>query len=55
VNVIFTFDSLTFDGKNIPEDKFLQMQYVEVSEWKDKEAAKEWLELYDEHKNQNWQ
>jgi len=55
VNVVFTFDSLTFDGKNIPEAKFLQMRYVEVSEWKDKEAAKEWLELYDEHKNQKWQ
>lgn len=55
VNVLFTFDSLTFDGKNLPETTFLQNRYVEVSEWKDKQAAKEWLVLYDEHKKNNWQ
>ncbi|WP_026450653.1 hypothetical protein [Aequorivita capsosiphonis] len=55
VNVLFTFDSLTFDGKNIPEVEFLQNRYVEVSEWKDKQAAKEWLVLYDEYKNNQWQ
>lgn len=55
VNVIFTFDSLSFDGKNVPEAEFLQTRYVEVSEWKDKEAAKEWLGLYNEHKNNKWQ
>jgi len=55
VNVLFTFDSLTFDGKNIPESQFLQTRYVDVSEWKDVEAAKEWLELYQEHKNKKWQ
>ena len=46
VNVVFTFDSLTFDGKNVPEAEFLQKRYVEISDWKDKEAAKEWLVLY---------
>lgn len=55
VNVVFTFDSLTFDGKNVPEAEFLQKRYVEISDWKDKEAAKEWLVLYNEHKNNQWQ
>ena len=55
VNVVFTFDSLTFDGKNVPEEEFLQKRYVEISDWKDKEAAKEWLVLYNEHKNNQWQ
>lgn len=55
VNVVFTFDNLSFDGKNVPETEFLQKRYVEISEWKDKEAAKGWLVLYDDHKNAKWQ
>lgn len=55
VNVVFTFDSLTFDADNIPETEFLQKREVEVTEWKNKDAAKEWLELYEEHKNNQWQ
>jgi len=55
MNVVFTFDSLTFDAENIPETEFLQKRYVEVSEWKDTTAAKEWIALYHEHKNKQWQ
>lgn len=55
VNVVFTFDGLSFDGKDVPETEFLQKRYVEVTEWKDKEAAKEWLLLYDENKKNQWQ
>ena len=55
VNVVFAFDSLTFDAENIPETEFLQKRYVEVSEWKDTTAAKEWIALYHEHKNNQWQ
>ncbi len=55
VNVVFTFDSLSFDGKKVPEAEFLQKRYVEISDWKDKEAAKEWLVLYNEHKKNQWQ
>lgn len=55
VNVVFTFDNLSFDGENVPEAEFLQKRYVEISEWKDKDAAKGWLVLYDDHKNTKWQ
>lgn len=55
VNVVFTFDSLTFDGKEVPEAEFLQKRYIEVSEWKNQESAKEWLDLYEKNKNNEWQ
>lgn len=55
VNTIFTFDNLIFNEDNIPETEFLQQRDVEVSEWKDKDAAQEWLKLYHEHKKEHWQ
>lgn len=54
VNVVFTFDSLTFDGDAISEAEFLQKQYLDVSEWKNEDAAKEWIQLYNDHKNKIW-
>lgn len=55
VNVVFTFDGLSFDGKKVSESEFLQIRYAEIALWKDIEAAKGWLGLYDENKNNHWQ
>ncbi|GHC55463.1 hypothetical protein [Ulvibacter litoralis] len=54
INVIFSYNELSFNGKHLPEAEFLQHIHEKVTKYGDLEMAEKWVADYKKAKKQSW-
>jgi len=54
IATVFSFENVLFYEDNKTEEEFLQNQNNKITEWKDEEAAKDWVKTYYSSKENDW-
>lgn len=54
INVIFSYNELTFNGKYLPETEFVDHIYEKITKHRDTDMAEKWVSDYHKAKKQSW-